>query len=497
MGIRFKSLSGLYTGTKSLFKIGETSLPKFIQAPERAINVELFNISKGGIHFKDMYVFRDKSGDIVRKYIVRPKVKINHGDNLSLFDVDKFDYGRNGMDVLANGNKTRGVDTTIERIRTRQNVTENLSYPFDYTTGRTIVEKPETHTFVRDIGIERTVTSRISDRGTGFNPVVSKTVFNQSLDEGIVKETSEIAEYTKGSAPKWFKFSREYMPPKGTHKKVLYDLGNMDGILDSNFTVNPISTTITASRGIPTKTDDPYLFLRLHTNKQQFCLEAEPIIARKVGFKDTRPTLEYYRNNTNGIPEHIEEEILAYGRTPKVKFAPKRHDCNGFVDPEVMVRPFFNGGNSNFCILTIADAISNPFTKHTGRVHTLAHESQHLLDGRRMMLAQMPIGNNVRIENGSMVWEELALGNARCSISPQAVGVMGGWIKPTKPEYAEIIKLREAYLRYGVDKKTTQGYENNFLEINANRKAKEIVEDYEKTFDIHKFFPNLTKWQLG
>ena len=60
MGINIKSLSGLYTGTKNLFKVGETTLPKYIDVPSGAVNIELFNINKAGNPFKDMYVFKDK-----------------------------------------------------------------------------------------------------------------------------------------------------------------------------------------------------------------------------------------------------------------------------------------------------------------------------------------------------------------------------------------------------------------------------------------------------
>ena len=118
MGISFKSLSGLYTGTKSLFKIGETSLPKFIQAPERAINVELFNISKGGTPFKDMYVFRDKSGNIVRKYIVKqPKVLAEDFERTTTRRlVDRYDYETNSMNGLVTEDSTRHVDLTLGRL---------------------------------------------------------------------------------------------------------------------------------------------------------------------------------------------------------------------------------------------------------------------------------------------------------------------------------------------------------------------------------------------
>lgn len=498
MVIGFKSLSGLYSGTKNLFKIGETKLPRFIQAPDRALNVEVFNINKSGSHYKDMYVFRDGNGEIVRKYIVKQKGCHNSGYNKhSLYDVDKFDYGRNEMDCLANGNRSRGVDLTIERLKTQQNVTDEVKVPFDYETGRFVLEKPEPHTFIRDVGIERTVTSRVSDRCTGANPVVSKTVFNQAIKGDSITEISKIEEYSKGKAPKWFRAVREYCSPKGTYKRGINDFNGIAGEL----VIKPNSVSISASKGLPTITDDPYLFLRLHTNKKQFCSEAEPIIARKVGFKKTNSDPEYYRHMVpkshanDDLYKVIAEEVEAYGKTPHIVFTPLRN-VNGSVDSEDMIRPFCAAYGSKYKTIHIADE-PNPFYKHSSRVHTLAHESQHLLDGRRMILAQMPIGNNVRFDkNGYLVWNELSFGTLN-SISPYAAESLGGWIKPTSPEYAEIKKLREAYLNYGVDRKTEHGYYNNFLEINADNKAKEIVKDYENAFDVKKYFPNLTNWQLG
>ena len=494
MGISFKSLSGLYTGTKSLFKIGETSLPKFIQAPERAINVELFNISKGGTPFKDMYVFRDKSGNIVRKYIVKqPKVQAeDYAHRVTRRLVDRFDYGRNTMDDLVSGNRARHVNSSLERRKVRQIVREETRIPFDYEQGKYIPEKPEQYMSIRDVGTERTVTSKVSNMNTGDNPVVSKTIFKQSLNGSTITETSEIAEYSKGNVPKWFRAIREYSAPKETYTRGINDFNGVNG----EFVIRPEYESITASSGVCTRTNDPYLFLRLHTNKKQFCSEAEPIIARKVGFKKTDPA--YYertipkRHETDSNPKAIAKKIEYQGRTPYIKFT-QDSDIGGYVRMDDMIRL---EGDYYGKPIFIAEAVSNPFTKHTGRVHTLAHESQHLLDGRRMMLAQMPIGAQVKFDAiGDFTWEVGLC--ERNHLSSYEVEALGGWIKPTSPEYAEIKKLREAALKYGVDEKTAQGYKDNFLEVHANQKADEILADYENTFDIKKYFPNLTKWQLG
>lgn len=496
MGISFKSLSGLYTGTKSLFKIGEAKLPKFIEAPKTALNVELFNISKEGTHFKDMYVFRDKAGNIVRKYIVKqPKVQVKDWEHrVTRRLVDRFDYGRNTMDDLVSGNRTRHVDLTLDRRKTSQIVREETRIPFDYEQGKYIPENPEHYLSVRDVGIERTVTSKVSDKTTGANPVVSKTRFKQTLNGSTITETSEIAEYSKGNVPKWFRTIREYFAPKETYTKGINDFNGVKGEL----VIRPEYESVTASSSIPTRTNDPYLFLRLHTNKKQFCSEAEPIIARKVGFKKTNSDPAYYeriipkRHETDTWPKAVAEKVEYQGRTPYIKFS-QESDVGGYVNMSDMINL---EGDFYGKPIFIAEAVSNPFTKHTGRVHTLAHESTHLLDGRRMMLAQMPVGQQVKFDEiGAFTWEA-GLGQ-RSSLTPYEVEALGGWIKPTSPEYAEIKRLREAALKYGVDEKTAQGYKDNFLEIHANQKADEIVADYENTFDIKKYFPNLTKWQLG
>ena len=492
--VNIRSLSGLYSGTKSLFKIGEAKLPTFIKAPERALNVELFKIDKGGVHFKDMYVFRDADGSIVRKYIVKTKntFRTIDYDKTTLFDVDRFDYGRNGMDMLANGDKSRSVNTTIERFKTSQNVSETIKVPFDYERGVFLHNNPENHTFIRDIARERTVTSSVSDIGSGANPVVSQTTFKQSLNNNMITETSEFAEYSKGKAPRWFKASREYTAPKGTYKR---DINDFDGVKDE-LVIKPNSQSITASSGIPTKTDDPYLFLRLHTNKKQFCSEAEPIVARKIGFRDINVDPAYYESIDPKNHKLIVEELKAYGKTPTVNFSP-RTDVNAWVSYEDFVLPFFAGRGDTRKYIQMADSLHNPLNRHTERIFTLAHESQHILDGRRLMRAKMPIGNNIHLdEKGWLVWEEAGI-PMQNSISPNAIGALGGWIKPAKAEYAEVQKLRDAITTYGKDCMTAVGHDNNFLEVVADREAHKILADYNATFDIHKHFPNITRWQLG
>ena len=496
MEINFKSLSGLYTGTKSLFKVGEAKLPKFIEAPKTALNVELFDISKEGTHFKDMYVFRDKAGNIIRKYIVKePKVladDFKHKTTRCL--VDRFDYGRNGMDRLVTEDNTRRVGLTLDRRKTHQIVREETRIPFDYKQERYIPENPEHYLSVRDVGIERTVTSKISDKTTGANPVVSKTRFKQALNGNTITETSEIAEHSNGNVPKQFRAIREYSAPKGTYTRGINDFNGVNGEL----VIRPDYESITASSSIPTKTNDPYLFLRLHTNKKQFCSEAEPIIARKVGFKKTNSDPAYYeriipkRHETDTWYKEVAKKVEYQGRTPYIQFS-QESDVGGYVAMRDMINL---EGNLYGKPIFIAEAVSNPFTKHTDRIHTLAHESTHLLDGRRMMLAQMPIGQEVKFDKtGAFTWETGLF--ERSSLTSYEAEALGGWIKPTSPEYAEIKRLREATLKYGVDETTSQGYKDNFLEIHANQKADEILADYKNTFELKKYFPNLTLWQLG
>ncbi len=499
MGINFKSLSGLYTGTKSLFKIGETSLPKFIQAPERAINVELFNISKGGTPFKDMYVFRDKSGNIVRKYIVKqPKVLAEDFERTTTRRlVDRYDYGTNSMNGLVTEDSTRHVDLTLERLKTHQVVREETRIPFDYEQGKYLPENPEHYIRVRDVGTERTVTSKVSDKGIGANPVVSKTVFKQSLNGNTITETSEIAEYSKDKVPKWFKAIREYFIPKGTYTKGIHDFEGVNGEL----VIRPEYKILSASEGISTRINDPYLFLRLHTNPKQFCSEAEPIIARKVGFIKTNPDLAYYektvpkRHANDDWYKYVAEEVEYYGKTPNIRFSNQRGK-GGYVHHTDVIQAGRVSGTFREKPIYMAEAVSNPINRHGTRVHALAHESTHLMDGRRMILAQMPVGENISFDKlGYYSWENGFMD--RSSISPYAVDALGGWIKPNSREYAEIKKLHDAATRYEVDVNTIAGYENNFLERHANQKADEILADYENTFAIKKHFPNLTIWQLG
>ncbi len=498
--VNIKSLSGIYTGTKSLLKLSEAKLPRFIEAPKGAVNVEVFNINKLGEQFKDMYVFRDSQGKLIRKYMVKP-AKVQADDmshTVTQRKVDKFDYRELGGDWLLNGDITRTVEKTTERTLSRYKLREETRIPFDYETGTYKVNEPEYYMHKLGLVSERDLTSKVSDIRTGANSIISRTTFRQNVNGDTITETSMIGEYAHGKAPKWLKAIREYLKPSHAYGRDGFE-GVMPTRLNRGQTelyINPEYESITSSNGIKLDKKDPYLFLRLHSDKKQFCSEAEPIIARKLGFKETNP--EYYRKSvpkrheTDEMPDMIAESVEYWGRTPNVKFD-SNLDEMGNVDLNAMVQSL-EGSIANHQSITIGNALNR--LRNGDRVETLAHESQHLLDGRRIILAKMPLGDNYRIdEYGYFTWN--GAGACPDRISPFSVEALGGWIKKGTEEYNEVSKLKQALTTYGVDCQSASGYENSLLEINANSKATKILEDYYKSFVAQKDFPNVTMFQMG
>ena len=498
--VNIKSLSGVYTGIKSLLQLSDAKLPRFIEAPKGAANVEISHINKLGKPFKDMYVFRDSQGNLIRKYMVKPaKVQIEDmSHKITQRRVDRFDYRELGGDWLLSGDNARTVEKTTERTLSRYKLREEIRTPFDFETGAYKVNEPEYYSHKIGLTSERNLTSKVSDIRTGNNPVISRTTFRQNVNDNTITETSTIGEYAQGKAPKWLKAIREYTKPRD-----VYGRNGFEGVtptkLNNNQTelyIKPEYESITTSQGIKLDKKDPYLFLRLHSDKKQFCSEAEPIIARKLGFVETNP--EYYRrivpkrHETDILPDMIAESVEQWGKTPNVKFN-SNLDEMGNVDINSMVQSL-EGSVANYQSINIGNALNK--LRNGDRIETLAHESQHLLDGRRIILAKMPFGDNYRVDKyGYFTWDGAGANPDR--ISSYSVEALGGWIEKGTKEYDEVSKLKKALSTYGVDCQSANGYKNNLLEINAEEKAKKILEDYHNSFIAKKDFPNVTMFQMG